>query len=133
MFGIKRKSERERMERLQALGITIGKKRDEAVAARKESGIEDIWQRCEESYLGIDYANRHEFSKAKWAKSRAIDGPISTNDVPTDDNRSSAFVRLTSRYVDFASSKMCEIALPIDDKAFSFEPTPVPDWVSRSL
>lgn len=116
---------------LDALGVTIAKKRDDAVAARKESGIEEIWQACEEAYLGIDDANRHEFSKAKWAKSRAIDGPISTNDVAVDDNRSTAFVRITSRYVDFAASKMCEIALPIDDKAFSFEPTPVPDLVMQ--
>ncbi|HLP99210.1 MAG TPA: hypothetical protein VK149_12285 [Sideroxyarcus sp.] len=131
MFGIRRKnSDAARSERLDALGVAISKKRDEAVQARKESGIEDIWQACEDAYLGIDDSNRHEFAKAKWAKSRSIDGPISTNDTVSDSTRSTVFVRLTSRYVDFAASKMSEIALPIDDKAFSFEPTPVPDLVA---
>lgn len=132
MFGIRRKpSERDRLERLSALGVIIAKKRDEAVSARKESGIEETWQQCEDAYLGIDDANRHEFTGAKWAKSRSIDGPVSANNGESG-NRSTAFVRLTSRYVDFAGSKLAEIALPIDDKAFSFEPTPVPDLVSQA-
>jgi hypothetical protein len=118
-------------ERLQALGRSIAIKRDESVAARKESGIEEIWLKCEEAYLGIDDANRHEFEKAKWAKSTSISGPVTTNGVGQDDTRSTAFVRLTSRYVDFASAKLCEIALPIDDKAFAFDPTPVPELVGK--
>lgn len=118
-------------ERLQALGTSIAKKRDEAVQARKESGIEEIWKNCEDAYLGIDDANRHEFQSAKWAKSTSIAGPVTTNDINRDETRSTAFVRLTSRYVDFAVAKLCEIALPIDDKAFAFEPTPVPDLVMQ--
>lgn len=131
VFGLrkKKKSEAERAEQLSMLGLTIAAKRDEAVAARKESGIEDVWQKCEDAYLGIDDANRHEFQGAKWAKSRSIDGPVSTNEPAQDSGRSTVFVRLTSRYVDFASAKMSEIALPIDDKAFAFEPTPIPDLI----
>lgn len=118
-------------ERLQALGTSIARKRDEAVQARKESGIEEIWKNCEDAYLGIDDANRHEFQSAKWAKSTSVAGPVTTNDIAKDDTRSTAFVRLTSRYVDFATAKLCEIALPIDDKAFAFEPTPIPDLVMK--
>jgi hypothetical protein len=125
-------STQEKFERLTALGVEIAKLRDEAVKARKESGIESIWAACEDAYLGIDDSNRHEFADAKWSKSRSIDGPVSTNNINTDSTRSTAFVRLTSRYVDFASSKLCEIALPIDDKAFSFEPTPVPELVNNA-
>jgi len=131
-MAIRRKaSEKDQQGRLDAISLIIAKKRDEAVQARKESGIEDIWQKCEDAYLGIDDANRHEFQGAKWAKSRSIDGPVSTSDMQQDDTRSTAFVRLTSRYVDFASSKLSEIALPIDDKAFAFDPTPIPDLVNR--
>jgi len=126
---IRRKSV-DRTAQLDMLGVAIAKRRDEAVAARKESGIEAIWQLCEDNYLGIDDSNRHEFQDAKWAKSRSLNGPVTTN-YPNDNGQSTAFVRLTSRYVDFASAKMSEIALPIDDKAFSFEPTPVPELVER--
>jgi len=132
MFGLgKKRKEQEMFEKLQALGTTIAKRRDEAVSARKESGIEEIWKKCEDAYLGIDDANRNEFAGAKWAKSTSISGPVSTNDIQTDNSRSTAFVRLTSRYVDFASAKLSEIALPMDDKAFAFEPTPIPELVQR--
>jgi hypothetical protein len=46
----------------------IGAKRDAAVQARKESGIEAIWTAAEEAYLGIDELNRSEFSGSRWAK-----------------------------------------------------------------
>lgn len=131
MFERKPTQDEMMQERLQALGTSIAKKRDEAVQARKESGIEEIWKNCEDAYLGIDDANRHEFQSAKWAKSTSIAGPVTTNDINRDETRSTAFVRLTSRYVDFAVAKLCEIALPIDDKAFAFEPTPVPDLVMQ--
>ncbi len=113
--------------RIDALGIAIARKRDEAVSYRKETGIEEIWEKCEEAYLGIDDLNRHEFSSAKWAKSTSTSGPVSKYPGQVEDNRSTAFVRLTSRYVDFAVAKVCETALPIDDKPFSIEPTPVPE------
>lgn len=131
MFVKRKRSEQERYEKLRSLGVTIARKRDEAVSARKESGIEQIMQECEDAYLGIDDSNRHEFSGAKWAKSRSMDGPISSSQTQSD-NRSTAYVRLTSRYVDFAASKMSEIALPIDDKAFNFTPTPVPELIEIS-
>lgn len=117
----------QRKGRVDALGIAIARKRDEAVSFRKESGIEEIWKKCEEAYLGIDDKNRHEFAGAKWAKSSSINGPVSTQPGQSDDNQSTAFVRLTSRYVDFAVAKICELALPMDDKPFSLDPTPVPE------
>ena len=120
-------SDGERADRLEALGIAIAEKRKEAVDARRNSGIEDIWLYCEEAYLGIDDANRAEFSAAKWAKPTSMQGPVTTNQTRKTDARSTAFVRLTSRYVDAASAKLSEIILPIDDKAFSLKPSPMQD------
>lgn len=120
-------SDGEKADRLEALGIAIAEKRKEAVDARKNSGIEDIWLYCEEAYLGIDDANRAEFSAAKWAKPTSMQGPVTTNQTRKTDARSTAFVRLTSRYVDAASAKLSEIILPIDDKAFSLKPSPMQD------
>lgn len=119
-------------EKLGDLGLAIAAKRDEAINARKSSGIESVWLACEEGYLGIDEMNRNEYADAKWAKPTSIQGPLTSNRMPSDDTRSNAFVQLTSRYVDNASAKLCEILLPIDEKAFKFEPTPVPDLVKMS-
>lgn len=125
-------SSEERAERLAALGAVIAGKRKEAVEARKASGIESVWLAAEEAYLGIDDMNRHEFADAKWAKPTGMSGPLTSNRVNTDSSRSNAFVRLTSRYVDNAAAKLGEILLPIDDKAFAFEPTPDPDLIKQS-
>ncbi len=118
-------------ERLSQLSIVIAGKRDEAIKARKESGIEDVWMAAEEAYLCIDASNRSEFKKAKWAKPVSMDGPVTTSVTNSDETKSTAFVRLTSRYVDAGSAKVSEIILPIDDKAFSFDATPVPDLVAQ--
>lgn len=122
-------SEAEKAERLEALGTLIASKRKEAVDARKSSGIEDVWTRCEEAYLGIDDMNRHEFAEAKWSKPTSMSGPLTSYRGKNSDMRSTAFVRLTSRYVDIGTAKLCEIILPIDDKAFSLKPSPVPSPV----
>lgn len=114
---------------LQALGVTIGQKRDAAVKARKESGIEDVWRAYEEAYLCIDDSNRAEFANAKWAKPTSLQGPVTAETAKTDPTKSSAYVRLTPRYVDAGYAKICEIILPIDDKPFSFGPSPDPELI----
>lgn len=119
-------------ERLSAIGQAIAQKRDEAVDGRRNSGIEEVWEACEEAYLGIDDANRAEFTGAKWAKPASAQGPVEKDDKPrTNEVRSTLYVRLTSRYVDAGAAKLGEIILPIDDKAFAFDATPVPDLVEK--
>lgn len=124
-------SDADRAEKLDVLGSVIAAKRREAVDARKASGIEDVWLACEEAYLGIDDANRHEWQGARWAKPTSMSGGLTRAGAASDPTRSNAFVRLTARYVDQASAKLGEILFPIDDKAFSFEPTPDPELVKQ--
>jgi hypothetical protein len=62
---------------LAAIGVQIAVKREEAKGERSSPGIESTWRECEEAYLGIDDANRHEFSDARWAKPMSMDGPKS--------------------------------------------------------
>lgn len=114
---------------LTAIGTMLAQKRQEAIKARRESGIEAVWMQCEEAYLCIDDLNRQEFARAKWAKPTSMQGPVTNNQAPRDVMRSTAFVRLTARYVDMGAAKVSEILLPIDDKAFSIEPTPIPDLI----
>jgi hypothetical protein len=116
-------------EMLDAIGVQIAGKRDEAKAARASSGIETTWMECEDAYVGIDAANRHEFAGAGWVKSMSRDGPVTTTQAQgqTTEQRSTVFLRLTSRYVDAGVAKLGEILLPSDDKAFSFSEMPIPE------
>lgn len=117
-------------ELLAQLGADLAEKRDEAIKARKESGVEEIWIACEEAYLAIDDANRHEFAGAKWAKPTSMSGGL-TSAAKTDNKNSAAYVRLTSRYVDMGVAKVCDVVLPIDDKAFSMSALPFPDLIKQ--
>lgn len=119
-----------RQNRLDTLSLIIARLRDEAVKSRKDSGIEDIWSACEDAYLCVDDANRPA-DRPKWNKPTSIVGPLTRAQKKDGDNKSTAFVRLTARYVDMAAAKISEIVLPIDDKAFSFGPTPVPDLANQ--
>jgi hypothetical protein len=113
---------------LDAISVALVEKRNEAVAARAASGIEAMWQECEEAYVGIDDANRAEFGAAKWSKAMSPEGPVTTNKIATNtEKKSTAFIRLTARYVDAGAAKLTEILLPADDKAFSFTATPLPE------
>ncbi|MDE2104687.1 MAG: hypothetical protein KGL39_46050, partial [Patescibacteria group bacterium] len=118
------------VDQLNALSNMLAGKRKEAVAARSQSGIEQVWKECEEAYVGIDDANRHEMQDARWSKPWSMDGPVTTGRKPDPtDTKSTVFVRLTARYVDAGTAKLCEILLPADDKAFSVSDMPVPELI----
>ena len=129
MIGEEQEATEDQIAKLTSILLS---KRIESVAARKNSGIEEVWMICEEAYVGIDDANRADFKNAKWAKPTSMAGPVTTEYTKTSKNKSSAYVRLTSRYVDAATAKVAEILLPIDDKAFSIEAMPIPDLVEGS-
>lgn len=116
---------------LSSIGVAMAQRRDDAVTARQSSGLEEVWTKCEEAYVGIDDANRLEFQTARWAKPISSSGPVTTGRQPpfSINNKSNVFIRLTSRYVDAAFAKLAEILLPADDKAFSFSETPVPELI----
>lgn len=120
-----------RQAQLAAFGKAVAGKRDEAVQFRAQSGIEDVWEYCEEAYLGIDDVNRATFSKQKWVKPMSMEGPVQTNNgnTPQTGVESTVFVPLTARYVQAGYAKVCEILLPPNDKAFTFSATPVPDLI----
>jgi hypothetical protein len=124
----------ETLGRLETISKVLEDRKKEAIDGRMNSGIEDVWAYCEEAYAGIDDANRGEFNQNRWIKPTHMSQPVTTANAAADkndvnDGRSTAFVRLTSRYVDAGYAKVGEILLPIDDKAFSFTPTPVPDLI----
>jgi hypothetical protein len=111
---------------LETLAKNISKLRDDAVKARIESGIQDVWTESEEAYLGIDDENRGEIIGGNWNKPMTMNGPLRRQN-SSDSVKATAFIRLTSRYVDAAAAKLSEIALPIDGKPFTLRATPVPE------
>ena len=125
--ALKLQREESMSEQIDAFGQSVAKLRDEAVTARKNSGIEDVWRKCEEAYLGIDDANRAEFDGQAWAKPMTMDSPITRDTAGSNGSRSTIFVKLTSRYVDASAARMGDILLPVDDKPFSFDATPIPE------
>ena len=119
---------------LQSVGSLIADKRDAAVKAREASGIEAVWTSAEEAYAGIDDNNRSTSTGSQqWRKPTASSGPLTRGTNKADESRSTAYVRLTTRYVDMASAKVKEKALPIDDKPFGLKPTPVPEPVAGDI
>jgi hypothetical protein len=124
-------ADEEKTKRLAALAGRLVELRKEAVEGRKSSGIEDVWKAAEEAYLGIDDVNRAQWEKAQWAKPTSMQGPL-TRATTGDgtDNRSTVFIPLTARYVDAGHAKVSELLLPMDDKPFAFDPTPVPELIA---
>lgn len=113
-------------------GILVDK-RTEAVDGRRESGIETVWARCEDAHDSIDEQNiKTKTGSQRWSKPISMDGPL-TADVekvdPDEQPRSTAFVPVTRRYTAAGFAKVCEIALPPDDKTFTLDPTPVPELI----
>lgn len=133
LADFKRAGETLALDKLKEIGRVLAQKRDDAVKERKSSGIEGMWTQAEEAYLGVDNANRGEYEGSKWAKPPTMDGPVRTGETratKSEEIRSTVFVRLTARYVDAGAAKLSEILLPPDDKAFSFEPTPIPELIN---
>lgn len=117
-----------RLDILQKLGDHIEGKRLEAMADRELAGIDNNFLMSEEAYNGIDEANRHEFNGIRWVKPTNMEAPVTTDSATKASTqlRSTAFVRLTSRYVDAGHAKVSEILL--SDKSFTIEPTPLPEF-----
>lgn len=119
-----------RQERLDLIAKAIIEKREHAITERQASGIEDSLMRAEESYVGMDDANRHEFIGKRWCKPVSMEAPVTEN-APNQGEQlqSNVFVPVPARYVDAGTAKLGEILLPPDDKGFSAEPTPVPELI----
>lgn len=119
------------VNRLEELGKLLETKRLEAIGDKETSGINASFAASEDAYHGIDDMNRHEFNGVRWSKPTHMDAPVTTeggNGKAPTAKKSTAFVRLTSRYVDAGAAKIAEIIL--SDKCFSIEPTPVPTVLS---
>lgn len=109
------------LAKLEAFGVSLAHKREEAISGRYSSGIEQEWMEDEEAYQGIDDANRD----TSITKPRSPNGS-SYNPRPKE-VRSTVFLNITRPYVDAASAKVADMLLPTDDRNWGIKPTPIPD------
>ncbi len=109
--------------KVEAFGASLAKKRQEAVGARANSGIEDEWTEAEESYQGVDDANRNNKSSYKPASPNGSFQTARQNTV----TRSSVFLNITRPYVDAASARVADMLLPNDETNWDIRPTPIPE------
>lgn len=112
------------IERVEAFGVSLARKREEAVAARKNCGIEDEWRAAEDAYQGVDDANRGD---TKMAKPVSPDGgAISAVRSRSTMTRSTVVLNITRPYVDAAAARVADMLLPTDDAPWAIAPTPLP-------
>ncbi len=108
--------------RVEALGNSLCKKRAEAIAARKNSGIEEEWRLAEDAYQGLDDANR----ATAMGKPSSPNGGISSGSAKSRGTRSTIVLNITRPYVDAAAARVADMLLPTDDSPWGIKPTPVP-------
>ena len=109
--------------RVEALGNSLKKKRAEAIAARKNSGIEDEWLAAEDAYQGVDDANR---GSSAVGKPSSPYGGVASGRVSRSGTRSTIVLNITRPYVDAAAARVSDMLLPTDDTPWSIKPTPIP-------
>lgn len=121
-----REQEQARQAIFERFAEIVREKRDDAIKARAESGIEIEWREDEEHYEGIDDANRH----TSGLKPKALTGSFQQRDrePPT---RSTLFLNITRPYCDAAAARVADMLLPTDDRNWALKPTPVPDLVRQ--
>lgn len=125
----KQESNKDRQEvlyMLDAFGQSLAKTRSEAIAARQQSGIENLWWEDEEFYEGVDDANRGEHHHA-WRSKPPGQIQVTRN---KNDTSSTVFPNITRPYVDMASARISDMLMPVDEPGFMIEPTPIPDLIN---
>lgn len=114
-------------DRLAALAASLEGRRERVVAHRKNSGIEQEWQAAEDAYQGIDDANRVVVSRTQRKPSSPDGGYVDAS--RPEPGRSIVLPNITAPYVDAAAARVADMLLPVDDRPWSIEPTPLPEGV----
>lgn len=117
-----------RQARLDAFGQALATKRMQAVQARQQSGIEDIWREDEEHYEGVDDANRGERVTLKPRDPNGLGGATVRD--PLTQTGSTLFVNITRAYVDFSAGRAADMLLPTDEPNWDLKETPMPDVIA---
>lgn len=117
-----------KIARLDAFAQSLTRTRKLAIDARIASGIEAVWAEDEEHYEGVDDLNRG-FERSAWWTSKP---PGQTDPKGNKETRSIVFPNITRPYVDAAAAKIGDTLLPTDDRAWSIQPSPMPELIAKA-
>ena len=115
------KVEQKNFELREKLGQVLVKRRDDAVKFRVASGIERQWAEDQAYYEGED-----ETGRSLYYKGLTMDSPMIAKPDKSSAFKSKVFLNITRPYVETAASKVIEVLSPLDDRAFSVKPRPIP-------
>jgi len=114
-------SEARKRQVLEGLAFHLLRKRDEAVAFRAASGIENKWRADEEGLEGYD--DDYRPSAVEYAAELAYP-PTTQNETP---QRSRVVVNIIRGKCELAEGRFSDIMLPTDDKNWGLKETPIPE------
>jgi hypothetical protein len=109
--------------KLDEFGQILARTRAEAIQAREQSGVEQIWYEDEEFYEGIDDLNRGD-ERSVMHQKPMFQSPKSSSG---NETRSRVFPNITGPFVETGSARVADMLLPTDDRNWSIKPTPIPD------
>lgn len=109
-------------DRLERLGLSLAKRRDEWVQARRASGVERRWLEDLDQYNGRDEASKQTRSMMETVEQ----GGFPATGMATKPQRSTVFVNITRPKTNAAESRLVNMLLPTDDRNWGIKPTPDP-------
>lgn len=108
-------------QRLDAIHRGLIGKRDEWVAHRAKSGVEQRWRKCELLYNGDEV--EEEDTGLKGLLKNGPKSKVRENETP----RSRVKINIVRNKVDTAVARLCEILLPTDDSNWGIRRSPKPE------
>lgn len=104
-----------------AVETLIAARLKDAVDARSQSGIEQIWLEDEDQYNGIDDVTAPPNARPNGFAATKDGARLATT------NRSRVYLNITKPKTDTATSRVSEMLIPTDDKPWEVKPTPIPE------
>jgi hypothetical protein len=115
-------------DRLQLLGATLARRRDEWVAARRNSRVEKRW------LLDLDqYNGRDDAAKEAASMMDSVEAGFPVTNREAKPQRSRVFVNITRPKTNAAEARLANMVLPSDDRNWGFKPTPDPVLTAAAL
>jgi hypothetical protein len=115
-------------DRLEELGLSLARRRDDWVAARRACGVEKRWIEDVDQYLGRDEATRQTSSMMD-----SVERGFPVTNQAAKPQRSTVFVNITRPKTNAAEARLANMLLPTDDRNWGIKPTPVPELVKAAL
>ena len=112
-------------KKLAQLADVLNAKRVEAVEYRRNLGIESEWIEDLAFYEGMERPD--QASPTSSNKPLLEPDTTSQGDQQGDQPQSEIFINVTEVYTDTAAGRLQDLVVPGDDRAWTIEPTPVPD------